>query len=46
MEEPKVEEVLRNIYELYGNQTIRTSEQEKAAKWLDGFQKSVRIHCN
>lgn len=39
MEEPKVEEVLRNIYDLYENPD--NSAKEKASKWLDAFQKSV-----
>lgn len=39
MEEPKIEIVLRNIYDLYDNPD--TSSKEKASKWLEDFQKSV-----
>jgi hypothetical protein len=39
MEEVKIEEVYRNIYDLYDNPD--TSSKEKASKWLDLFQKSV-----
>lgn len=39
MEEPKIEDVLRNIYDLYQNPDVTT--KEKASTWLDKFQKSV-----
>lgn len=39
MDEPKVEEVLRNVYDLYENPDI--SAKDKASKWLAEFQKSV-----
>lgn len=41
MEEPKVEEVLKNIYDLYENPDI--SGKEKASTWLAEFQKSVSV---
>lgn len=41
MDEPKLEEVLRYIYDLYDNPDI--SSKEKASKWLTEFQKSVNI---
>jgi hypothetical protein len=41
MEEVKIEEVYRNIYDLYDNPD--TSSKEKASKWLDLFQKSVSL---
>lgn len=44
MDEPKVEEVLRNIYDLYDNPDL--SAKEKAGKWLECFQKSVSVPCN
>lgn len=40
MEEPKIEDVLRNIHDLYVNPD--TAAKEKASKWLEQFQKSVR----
>lgn len=39
MDEPKVEEVLRHIYDLYENPDVST--KDKASKWLAEFQKSV-----
>lgn len=39
MEEPKIEDVLRNIHDLYVNPD--TVAKEKASKWLEQFQKSV-----
>lgn len=49
MEEPRAEEVLRNIYDLYENPDI--SVKETASKWLEAFQKSVSnllrlVHIN
>jgi hypothetical protein len=41
MEDIKIEEVYRNIYDLYDNPD--TSSKEKASKWLEGFQKSVSL---
>lgn len=42
MEEPKIEEVLKNIYDLYENPDI--SIKDKASAWLAEFQKSVSSH--
>lgn len=39
MEEPKIEDLLKNIYDLYENPDIST--KEKASTWLSEFQKSV-----
>lgn len=39
MDVPKIEDVLRNIYDLYQNPDVTT--KEKASTWLDKFQKSV-----
>lgn len=39
MEEPNIEDVLRNIYDLYENPDV--SAKEKASTWLAEFQKSV-----
>lgn len=42
MEEPKIEEVLKNIYDLYSSPDC--SKKEEASKYLAQFQKSVRFH--
>lgn len=44
MEEPKVEDVLRYVYDMYDNPD--NSAKTKASKWLADFQKSVsnKIH--
>jgi hypothetical protein len=39
MEEPKIELVLKNIYDLYENPDI--SAKEQASEWLNNFQTSV-----
>lgn len=39
MDEPKVEDVLRYVYDMYDNPDI--SGKTKASKWLENFQKSV-----
>lgn len=39
MEEPNLDVVLKNIYDLYNNPD--TVEKEKASKWLAELQKSV-----
>jgi transportin-3 len=44
MEEPKTEEVLRNIYDLYENPD--PASKEKASAWLAEFQKSVSVKFN
>lgn len=43
MEEPKIEDVLKNIHDLYVNPD--TDAKERASKWLEQFQKSVSA-CN
>lgn len=40
-DEPSIELVLQNIYNLYNNPN--TSEKENASKWLSEYQKSVSI---
>lgn len=39
MEEPKIEDVFQNIYDLYENPD--PAAKERASKWLADFQKSV-----
>lgn len=39
-EEPKIEDVLKNIYDLYGNPDV--SKKEGASKYLATLQDSVR----
>lgn len=39
MEEPKIEDVLLKIYDLYENPDVLA--KESASKWLADFQKSV-----
>lgn len=41
MDEPKVEEVLRHIYDMYENQDV--SAKDKTSAWLSEFQKSVSL---
>lgn len=38
---PTAESVLQGVYTLYNNPD--SAEQEKASKWLEEFQKSVRV---
>lgn len=40
MEEPKIEDVLKNIYDLYSNPDI--SKKDGASKYLAKLQDSVR----
>lgn len=42
MEEPKIEDVLKNIHDLYVNPN--TDAKERASKWLEQFQKSVSAY--
>lgn len=41
MEEPKAEQVLKYIYDLYENPDL--SAKEHASSWLNDFQKSVKL---
>lgn len=40
-EEPKIEDVLKNIYDLYGNPDV--SKKEGASKYLAKLQDSVSV---